>query len=269
MEKKRPFLKWAGNKYQCIQHILKALPPSSRLIEPFVGSGSIFLNSCYEHYLLGEQNQDLIHLYQFVQNEQQDFIAYCRQFFNEKNNQESVYYQLRTEFNQTINARHRAALFLYLNRHGYNGLCRYNKKGIYNVPFGRYKKPYFPEKEMLFFANKCQSTEFLIADYKHTFSMAKSGDIIYCDPPYAPLSQQSNFTAYTGIPFGLTEQIKLAELAMESANKGATVVVSNHNTAFTRYHYRYAEIKTFPVKRFINCRGHERKAVSELVATFR
>lgn len=269
MDKKRPFLKWAGNKYQCIHHILDALPASNRLIEPFVGSGAVFLNSNYEHYLLGEQNKDLIHLYQYVKKEKLDFISYCRAFFNERHNQESIYYNLRDEFNQTTNKRHRSALFLYLNRHGYNGLCRYNKSGYYNVPFGRYKKPYFPEKEMLFFAKKSQTTDFMIADFKTTFSMAKAGDIVYCDPPYAPLSQHSNFTSYTGIPFGQCEQIKLAELAMKSADRGAVVVISNHNTEFTRYHYRHAEIRTFPVKRFINCKGNERKSVDELVAIFR
>ena len=160
-------------------------------------------------------------------------------------------------------------MFLYLNRHGYNGLCRYNQKGIYNVPFGRYKKPYFPHAEMLCFHQKSQNTTFLHGDFRHTFSKAKPGDLIYCDPPYAPLQQISNFSSYTNKKFGEQEQIDLAELAIHAVSRGITVVISNHDTAFTRHHYRFSEIKSFPVRRSISCNPENRIAVQELLAIFR
>lgn len=269
MARIRPFLKWAGNKYRCLEHILSLLTPANRLIEPFAGSAALFINSDYPGYLLAEQNKDLIALYQYLQEEGESFIAYCESFFSPTNNCKSAYYSLREQFNHCHHKRTRAALFLYLNRHGYNGLCRYNQKGIYNVPFGRYNKPYFPKTEMLYFHQKSQTARFIQNDFRRTFKKALPGDLIYCDPPYAPLEQNSNFTSYSHKKFGEKEQITLAKLAIQSAAQGITVIISNHDTAFTRHHYRYGDITSFPVSRTINCRAEGRLPVNELLAIFR
>lgn len=160
-------------------------------------------------------------------------------------------------------------MFLYLNRHGYNGLCRYNQQGIYNVPFGLYVKPYFPETEMRYFYQKAQTATFIKRDFRETFQLAQPGDVVYCDPPYAPLVQLSNFSTYTQKKFGEKEQIILADLAKESAARGICVVISNHDTEFTRQQYIGAEIKSFTVKRSISCRGSNRGSANELLAIFR
>ncbi len=268
MSNTRPFLKWAGNKYRCLQHILLSLPPSSRLIEPFVGSAAVFLNTSYPDYLLGEANRDLVDLFHLVQQEGDDFISYCRSFFTKDNNESSAYYDIRQQFNACQNKRQRAAMFLYLNRHGYNGLCRYNQTGGYNVPFGRYAIPYFPHKEMQAFHQKSQKATIIHSDFRQTFKKAKSGDVIYCDPPYAPIKQSSNFSSYTDTQFGEAEQVILAELARNAAHKGMTVIISNHDTDFTRYHYRDSHIQSFSVKRHISCKKNDRKPAKELLAVF-
>jgi len=268
MIKIKPFLKWAGNKYRCLDNILSSFPTANRLIEPFTGSGAIFMNAHYPHYLLADDNKDLVDLFHYLKEEGPAFIDHCEHFFSAANNSPVKYYELREKFNQCVSPRQRAAMFLYLNRHGYNGLCRYNLKGKYNVPFGRYKKPYFPREEMLHFYEKSHNTVFLHSDFRQTFMKAKRGDLIYCDPPYAPLSQVSNFSSYTHKKFGEAEQIALADLAMNAVNQGITVVISNHDTDFTRHHYRNAEIKSFPVKRSISCHPEHRVAVQELVAIF-
>lgn len=270
MERVKPFLKWAGGKYRCIHHVLHALPKAKRLVEPFTGSGAVFLNAPHTDYLLGEVNADLIALYEHVKLHGLQFIEDCEHFFCDINNQEEQYYKFRTQFNHMpIGSPERAALFLYLNRHGYNGLCRYNLSGGYNVPFGRYKKPYFPKAELLFFHQKSQNTEFLQADFKQTFLHTKPGDIIYCDPPYVPLSKTSQFTAYTRQKFGDAEQIALADLAIKTAKNGTPVIISNHDTPFTRELYHAATITSFPVRRNISCKGSQRRAVRELIAVFR
>lgn len=269
MIKIKPFLKWAGNKYRCLDPILASFPVADRLIEPFAGSAAIFINSNYPVYLLGEENNDLIALFRHLQSEGEIFITYCEQLFSQLNNCETQYYLLREQFNQCRDSRQRAALFLYLNRHGYNGLCRYNQQGIYNVPFGRYSKPYFPRAEMLYFYQKSQHAEFLHGDFRLTFAQAKQGDVIYCDPPYAPRAQQSNFSSYVDKKFGEQEQILLAELAMDCASRGIPVLISNHDTDFTRHHYRLGEIKSFPVRRSISCQAKNRGFVDELLVTFR
>lgn len=268
MTKIKPFLKWAGSKFRCLDHVLPALSKTHRLIEPFTGSAAVFLNANFGEYLLAEDNKDLVLLFQRVQEEGLEFISFCEQFFTPANNTPDRYYHWREQFNQCSNPRERAALFLYLNRHGYNGLCRYNRHGIYNVPFGRYLKPYFPKLEMEFFALKSQKANFIHSDFRHTMQQAKSGDLIYCDPPYAPLEQTSNFTSYTNKKFGENEQIILAELAMECARRGVEVLISNHDTPFTRHHYRKGEIFSFPVSRSINCKGNKRYPVQELLAVF-
>jgi len=268
-EKKKPFLKWAGNKFRCIERIISSLPPGNRLIEPFTGSGAIFINSNFSHYLLAEHNKDLISLFQRLQSEGEKFINYCEQFFSQENNSAVKYYQYRDEFNQCTVLRRRAALFLYLNRHGYNGLCRYNQKGYYNVPFGRYIKPYFPRQEMLLFHQKSQQALFIENDFRQTFSQARAGDIIYCDPPYVPLSASANFSAYVDKKFSEQDQIDLVSLAVDCAHKGISVIISNHDTEFTRYHYRDGDISSFPVARLISCNGAKRIPVQELVAVFR
>ncbi len=270
MNRTKPFLKWAGGKYRCLEQVLYALPHASRLIEPFVGSGAVFLNAPHTHFLLTDANADLIALYQHLKKEGKRFIQYCERFFCEANNQPEAYYQYRIQFNQsTPRSRKRAALFLYLNRHGYNGLCRYNLSGQYNVPFGRYVKPYFPRKELEVFCEKSQNAEFSKADFSKTFLQAKPGDIIYCDPPYAPLSKTSQFTAYTRQKFDETSQVVLAELARSTAKNGVPVIISNHDTPFTRDLYQKAHITAFPVRRNISCKGSKRLAVQELIAVFR
>ncbi len=265
----RPFLKWAGNKFRILDHIEPLLPSGQRLIEPFAGSGALFLNSEFEHYLLSDRNADLISLYNILKQDGREFIDYCSQYFINRNNQEKRYYRLREQFNHCDESRLRAALFVYLNRHGYNGLCRYNAGGGFNVPFGRYKRPYFPAKEMLSFHQKARRAEFLVSDFEQTMRQAQQGDVIYCDPPYVPLSASANFTSYSAGGFSLTDQTLLAELAKESVQRGIPVLISNHNTKFTRQIYRPAKTKTFQVQRYISCNGEKRNSAGEILALFK
>jgi len=265
----RPFLKWAGNKYRIIDKIKSLLPEGERLIEPFAGSGALFLNTHYSAYLLCDTNADLINLYQILKREGPGFIRYCKRYFNSKYNNADSYYLLRDRFNSTHHIRQKAALFVYLNRHGYNGLCRYNSKGGYNVPFGRYVRPYFPEKEMLAFHHKAQAAEFRICSFEESLSFAREGDVVYCDPPYVPLSVSASFTSYSAGGFDLTQQMKLAQLAEQHNCKKIPVLISNHDTRFTRKTYRNANTrKYFTVQRFISCNGQKREHAGEVLALF-
>lgn len=265
----RPFLKWAGNKFRLIDRILARLPDGGRLIEPFLGSGALFLNTDYRRYLLSDSNRDLIDLYKTLKEEGPEFIKACRKLFRPGNNDADAYYRLRGEFNACTDLHRRAVLFVYLNRHGYNGLCRYNAKGGFNVPFGRYKNPYFPEKEMLQFHDKARRAVFRHEDFIKIMAGAKSGDVIYCDPPYAPLSPSSNFTAYSAGGFTLERQRELAEAAAAAARRGVPVLISNHDTKFTHAIYAAAAVvESLEVQRYISCQGHKRQKVGELLALY-
>lgn len=268
--RQRSFLKWPGNKYHCINHILPQLQPGQRLIEVFSGSATLFFNTEYPSYLLAEINQDVIALFTYLKNDGFKFISLCQKYFTDENNSAEHYYKLRQHFNQLPYSEERAAIFLYLNRFGFNGLCRYNLRGIYNVPFGRYIRPYFPLKELTYFFHKSQQAEFFHGDFRETFLKAKKGDILYCDPPYAPIQQDSNFSAYSGKRFLESAHVELAKLAENTAKKGIPVIISNHDTSFTRHQYRNADhIESFLVKRSINRKASERGFVKELIAIYR
>ena len=270
-KKHRAFLKWAGGKYGLSDVIAKMLPKGDCLIEPFVGAGSVFLNTNYSKYVLNDINQDLINLYKILQSKPDAFIQDAKMLFSIENNQSDIYYQFRKEFNESRDSYFRSLVFLYMNRHGYNGLCRYNKSGGYNVPFGKYKRPYFPEAELNYFADKAQQAVFVCEGYRKTFTRANSGDVIYCDPPYVPLSKTASFTSYAGNGFGLDEQADLANAAEDVSNKkSVAVLISNHDTIWTRKIYEHAnKTKSIQVARTISQKGLSRKKVAELLVLYK
>ncbi|KHE06177.1 adenine-specific DNA-methyltransferase [Citrobacter braakii] len=269
MKKNRAFLKWAGGKYPLLDDIKRHLPQGECLIEPFVGAGSVFLNTDFSRYILADINSDLISLYNIVKTRTDEYVQASRELFMPETNQAEVYYRFREEFNASQDPFRRAVLFLYLNRFGYNGLCRYNLRGEFNVPFGRYKKPYFPEAELYHFAEKAQNAEFHCLSYEECMDRADSNSVVYCDPPYAPLSATANFTAYHTNSFSPKEQAHLAEMAEKLVSKQIPVLISNHDTPDTREWYRSAKHFQVKVRRSISSNGSTRKKVNELLALYK
>jgi DNA adenine methylase len=241
----KPFLKWAGGKYKIIDRIRNALPNGRRLIEPFAGSGAVFLNVDFEEYLISDTNRDLINLYQQVQTNGNDFVDYASALFTPENNTEAAFYALRVEFNACTEPARKSALFVYLNRHCFNGLCRYNSKGQFNVPFGRYSKPAFPKVEMLNFHEKSKRAVFEVEDFKAIMEKANTGSVVYCDPPYVPLTTTANFSSHTKDGFTLADQRALADCAKKLIVRGVPVVISNHDNEFTQAIYSEARITFF------------------------
>jgi len=264
----RPFLKWLGGKYRLIDRIISALPAGKTLVEPFVGAGAVFLNTNYDQYILNDANNDLIALYQILQTDSVEFIKSAKKLFTQRYNTEAQYYKLRAKFNLSNDPFERSVIFLYLNRHGYNGLCRYNKDKIFNVPFGRYIIPYFPRTELQFFADKIQPAILCSVDFQEIFTNLQDGWVIYCDPPYVPLSETSNFTKYQSGGFSLSQQKKLAELAEKAALTGVPTLISNHYTDFTQKLYRRAKLSVFECLRSVSCDITGRKPVTEVLALY-
>lgn len=264
----RSFLKWPGGKFRILPKLLTFLPSGKQLLEPFVGAGTVFLNAPHQHYLLNDLNPDLINVYQLLKKSDETIIKQLKVYFTQRYNSENRYYALRAEFNKTTDRRKKCILFIYLNRHGYNGLCRYNRSHEFNVPFGRYKKPYFPEKELLHFIEKAQSAQFFCLPFEEFLKRARHGDIVYCDPPYFPLSQTAQFTAYHSLPFDAVLHQSLADIAEELSQKKIPVILSNHDTPFTRTLYKKAQLKYLNVPRMISCQGSNRKAAKELLALY-
>ena len=270
MKKKiRAFLKWAGGKYSLVEEINARLPEGNKLVEPFVGAGSVFLNSNFDKYLLNDVNPDLIELYKFVKRRPKTYGKDAKTLFTAKNNDKTHYYGLRDEFNKSTDPYYRSLLFLYLNRHGFNGLCRYNRSGGFNVPFGSYNKPYFPEEEIFQFSEKAKNATFSCQDFKRTFARARAGNVIYCDPPYAPLSDTANFTSYAVGGFDANDQAELANRAEKAAfNRNIPVLISNHDTPLTNKIYYKADTSFVSVARNISQDGSSRGKVSEIFAFY-
>ncbi|MFO1258121.1 MAG: Dam family site-specific DNA-(adenine-N6)-methyltransferase [Gammaproteobacteria bacterium] len=268
----RPFLKWPGGKYRALNLVLPHFPKSTTLVEPFVGAGAIFLNTHFSKYMLNDLNHHLIQVYAALSQHKNSFIEEARLFFDPKHNHAKQYYLHRNTFNSSTDLFKKSAIFMFLNRHGYNGLCRFNQKGHYNVPFGHYPKAYFPEKEMHHFLTKqnvCFSSDSFEAFFKRLLRRKSLVNLcIYCDPPYAPLSNTAKFTNYTGLGFTLDQQILLAELAQMCRKKGAHVLISNHDTPFTRRIYEDAQLVRLELPRLISCKANQRQKVNELLAIY-
>ena len=267
----KPFLKWAGNKYRVLPHLLPLIGTPKQYIEPFAGSMSVALNVAADSMVLNDFNGDLISLYRHVMNDE-EFIDDCEKVCSVGNNQET-FYQLRDIFNTTPDNRHKAILFIYLNRHCFNGLTRYNKKGQFNVPFGKYSSPYFPRKEMENFKvifNQKQSVRITSYDFAadEMYQNIDSDTVVYFDPPYLPLTDTANFSDYATGGFDYDDQVRLRDLAISLANRGARVIISNHDTPVARELYSAATITSIDVGRFIAAKGSSRKSVKEVLAVW-
>ena len=262
----RSYLQWAGGKGKLLPQLLSVLETNKKslFIEPFVGAGNVALNFECDQYVLGDLNEDLINSHKIVCSEHyQDYVEKCREVFSQGFDS---YYKLREVFNDTSDILERAILFQYLNKHGFNGLCRYNKKGVFNVPRGSIPKSgqkEIPEKQLEIFHGKFDPEDFRVSSFEDLMSYKDA--LIYCDPPYVPLST-SSFN-YTQGGFGYTDQVKLRDLARESSS---TVIISNHSTSVTKDLYKDAdEFYEFDVQRTISCDGKNRVRVKECLVVYK
>lgn len=213
-------LKWAGNKTAIMPELKKHLPAGQRLVEPFAGSCAVMMSTDYPHYLVADINPDLINLFKHIAFDCERFISNAKGFFSGTNSAES-YYNIRQDFNHSAETTDfwKAVFFLYLNRHGYRGLCRYNLSGHFNVPYGNYKNPYFPESEIRAFAEKAQRATFICASYDETLAMLQAGDVVYCDPPY-----DGTFSGYHTAGFTEDDQYHLASILERRSSEGHPVI---------------------------------------------
>lgn len=268
----RPFLKWAGGKFSLLSELDRHIPAGNRLIEPFVGGGSVFLNSDkHESFLLADVNPDLINLYTMLDVDHIRVLSFAQELFKRAAN-ENAYMELREEFNsQHLSAPERAAAFLYLNRHCFNGLMRYNRSNQFNVGYGSYAAPYFPAEEVKAFKSRSHKCVFMTAGYRQTLSLAGDGDVVYCDPPYEPLPGTDGFTSYSGAGFSWADQVALAECCVAAHQRGAKVVISNSSApkVIELYEQHGLKIHHVSARRAMSSKPGTRSAASDIIATLR
>ncbi|EIS1607010.1 Dam family site-specific DNA-(adenine-N6)-methyltransferase [Salmonella enterica subsp. enterica serovar Ibadan] len=269
-EYERPIFKWVGGKFSELPTVLEHLPHGKRLIEPFVGGGSVFTNAGFRHNLLNDINGDLINFYQTLQREGHSLVTLSYSFFQNYNNADA-YLEVREAFNRgEYDQLHHAAAFLYLNRHCFNGVTRYNQNGEFNVGYGKYKAPYFPHAEMEAFLadDVLKNTSFVSGDFAGVIEAAGEGDVIFCDPPYEPLPDTEGFTSYSGNSFRFDEQKRLVSLLVEAHQRGAKVVITNSGAPNIRELYEGNGFKVhhMAARRSVSCKASKRVVANDIIA---
>lgn len=262
----KPCLKWPGGKRRLLTQLLPLLPPGRRLIEPFVGAGSVFLATDYVSYVINDANPDLMAMWAALQSRPREYTQEAASYFVEANRSQESYLSLRARFNAATDAFERAALLPYLNRFGFNGIYRVSLRGVFNVPYGKLAAvPKFPWHEMEAASVKLQRCLLLNGGFRAAIEMAGEDDVVYCDPPYVD-DETPSFTQYTAVRFGMAQQQDLVDACEAAARRGATVLISNHDTATTRRLYAGWEIHTVAVRRSVAANAEGRVMANELVA---
>jgi DNA adenine methylase len=268
MNRLRAWLKWPGSKYPILDHLKTVLPTRTRFIDVFAGGGSVLLNMrgpCWAN----DANRDLILAWTSLQQQGVSFIDDCRELYTATIDTPDAYYILRREFNTTNNQQRRAVLFVHLNRHCFNGLCRYNKHGEFNAAYGHGREKHFPEEEMLACLPRLVECTFTAQDFRSVLSEARDGDVAYCDPPYLPASIYSDFDRYHPGHFSIDDHRALAVHVREAVSRGAHVVLSNADVALTREIYSDANcMEPVRVSRHISGKAIGRKSANELLCVF-
>jgi DNA adenine methylase len=265
--KSKPYLKWTGGKVRLLPILLPLLPAGSkRLIEPFVGAGSVFLGTDYDSYVINDANPDLVSAWVALQARPRQYIQRAAAIFVEENRSREAYLALRERFNAETDAFERAVLLPYLNRFGFNGLFRVNSKGAFNVPYGQPKVlPRFPWEAMEAASRKLERCTVLNGGFRGAIELAGEGDVVYCDPPYVD-DETPSFTQYTAARFGMHQQRELVAVCEQAVHRGATVLISNHDTPSTRELYADWKVVPVSVRRSVSAKVEARGTVGEVVA---
>lgn len=259
----KPFLKWAGGKTQMITDLLKFAPVNfNKYIEPFIGGGALYFNLSHSASIIADLNEELIITYQRVKENVEELISILETY----KNTEEFYYKIRSASSNHLSESERAARLIYLNKTCFNGLFRVNKKGEFNVPYGKRNGSFLNKQNLLGASEYLQQTEIHHLDYKETLKMyAKKGDFIFLDPPYQPVGKFSDFKRYTKEFFYENDQIELASIFKDLTNMGCYVMLTNSDHPFILDLYKEFHIETIETKRLISSNPNTRTGIDIIV----
>ena len=261
----RPFVKWVGGKAQILAELRKRMPPEfGTYHEPFVGGGALFFATKPTRAVLSDGNERLIRAYRGVRDDVDGVIRRLRKMRNDK----EFYLRIRSE---PIDAARRdaavAAWLIYLNKCGFNGLYRVNRRNGFNVPYGRNPNATICDEENLRACSaRLRGVQLHHGDFAAVADRAEPGDFVYFDPPYVPVSATADFTSYTSDGFGMAEQIKLRDVALALKRNGVHVMLSNSASPIVRKLYREDfTLDRILATRAVNSRADRRGKVGELL----
>jgi DNA adenine methylase len=263
----RPFLKWAGGKTQLLQHLLRRIPTDyNRYLEPFLGGGALFFALQPRTAYLADCNSELVNCFEVVRSNVEDLIRALEGYRYDKDQYYSVRALDRSDEFAKLSPVERAARFIYLNKTCFNGLYRVNSKGHFNVPFGSYDDPKILDADNLRRCSAVLSKTILKnGNFEDVVEVAQPGDFVYFDPPYAPVSETSDFTHYAKDGFDESSQEMLLVVCLQLHQKGVRWMVSNSNVPLIQELYRGFNIEPVAASRSINSRAEKRGPVMELL----
>lgn len=260
----KPILKWAGGKTQMLGDLLPKVPTSyGRYIEPFIGGGAMFFALNPNNAVIADSNPELINMYRQVADNADAVISYLQKY----ENTQEMFYSVRALEWEDLPEAEAAARTIYLNKTCFNGLYRVNKKGQFNVPFGKYKSPKFCDVEALYAASEAlQKANIVCGDYLSVLKeYAKPGDFIFLDPPYLPISEYADFKRYTKEQFYEEDHVELAKEVFRLQKLGCYVILTNSNHPLVHELYKPFNIEVIQTKRYISCSGSNRKGEDVIV----
>jgi DNA adenine methylase len=286
----QPVLKWAGGKRQLLDEIYARVPKNyNHFHEPCFGGGALFFDLEPDNGTINDTNVRLINFYKQIRDNPEKLIDQLKSYRDPENDPDSdreyleinhkgkeiknYYYQQRALFNkrpytEDFDPIEEAALLLYLNRTCYNGLYRENSSGGFNVPIGRYSNPdWVQEKRVRETSRVLDDTEILNRDFEYISEHAESGDLVYFDPPYEPMSSTAYFTDYSAEGFDKKDQERLLNTAQELNEKGVYVILSNSGVMYDMYDEAGFSVEIEGATRAINSNGENRDEVNEIIAT--
>jgi len=275
-QKARPFVKWAGGKSRVVAQIQNFFPREfNSYFEPFLGSAALYFAVSPRKGRLNDLNKALINTYIVVRDDVEGLIVDLNEIqleyykYVELEEKRDYYMERRAEFNNlSAHSTRKSALFIFLNKTGFNGMYRENRAGQYNIPFGKHKHPLICDEANLRLVSKdLRAVDLTSTSYKDAIKDVKSGDLVYLDPPYYPLTTTSNFTEYQAGGFTVQDQVELRNIFRELNKKGCYVVMSNSACSEIEELYEGFSISRIQVARAINSKANKRGKIDEVVIT--
>ena len=270
-----PFVKWAGGKRQLIPQIRERMPEKyNNYYEPFVGGGAVLFELQPANALINDINKALINTYNIICNEADAFLEAVNRLDEEMwEDGKKYYYSLREHYNDKLMKSEYdvelAALFVFINKHCFNGLYRVNGKGLFNVPYNNSRRTSADENVIREVSKYLKGVKIINGDFEEACKDAKKGDFVFIDSPYAPLNPTS-FESYTKEGFDIESHKRVAKLYDELTARGCYCMLTNHNTELINelYGNKGYKIDVVSVKRMINSDASNRVGKEVIICNY-
>ena len=270
-----PFVKWAGGKRQLITQIRERMPEKyNNYYEPFVGGGAVLFELQPANALINDINKALINTYNIICNEADAFLEAVNRLDEEMwEDGKKYYYSVREHYNDKLMKSEYdvelAALFVFINKHCFNGLYRVNGKGLFNVPYNNSRRTSADENVIREVSKYLKGVKIINGDFEEACKDAKKGDFVFIDSPYAPLNPTS-FESYTKEGFDIESHKRVAKLYDELTARGCYCMLTNHNTELINelYGNKGYKIDVVSVKRMINSDASNRVGKEVIICNY-